>query len=66
MSTALAPYLEGFAAQPRPRPWLHDLKQQALRCAESRGLPQARDEAWKYTSLAALEKQLAGRITGLP
>ena len=57
MSSALAPYLEGFAAQPKPQAWLHALKEQALQRASARGFPVARDEAWKYTSLAVLEKR---------
>jgi Fe-S cluster assembly protein SufD len=55
--SALAPYLEGFAALPKQAPGLHALKEDALRRASSRGFPTARDEAWKYTSLAALEKR---------
>ncbi|HEX2667649.1 MAG TPA: Fe-S cluster assembly protein SufD [Gammaproteobacteria bacterium] len=55
--SALAPYLEGYAAYPKPRPWLQALQQQALQRAEARGFPQARDEAWKYTSLATLEQR---------
>ncbi|MGE5624305.1 MAG: Fe-S cluster assembly protein SufD [Bacillota bacterium] len=56
--SALAPYLEGFRDLPAPaQPWLRALKEQALREAESRGFPTLRDEAWKYTSLAVLEKR---------
>jgi Fe-S cluster assembly protein SufD len=54
---ALAPYLEAYAANPKPQPWLRAVKDAALQRAESHGFPQARDEAWKYTSLAALEKR---------
>lgn len=55
--SALAPYLEAYAATPKPQPWLRAMKDAALQRAESRGFPAARDEAWKYTSLTALEKR---------
>lgn len=55
---ALTPYLEGFGALPKARqPWLRVLKEQALLRAGDRGFPGPRDEAWKYTSVAALEKR---------
>ena len=55
---ALAPYLEGFKSLPTPaQPWLRTLRESALQRAAARGFPGARDEAWKYTSLAALEKR---------
>jgi Fe-S cluster assembly protein SufD len=54
---ALASYIEGFATQQKSQPWLRDLKDVSLQQAVKRGFPAARDEAWKYTSLAALEKR---------
>ena len=56
MST-LAPYLEGFKAQPHAAGWLQALRQDSLQRAEARGFPSNRDEAWKYTSTAMLEKR---------
>ena len=54
----LAPYVEGFHALPQAsQPWLRALKEQALQRAETRGFPGPRDEAWKYTSVAPLEKR---------
>jgi Fe-S cluster assembly protein SufD len=55
--SALAPYLEAYATHPKPQPWLRAMKDAALQRAETRGFPAARDEAWKYTSLATLEKR---------
>jgi Fe-S cluster assembly protein SufD len=54
---ALAPYLEGFKAQPQAAAWLQSLRQESLLRAEARGFPGAHDEAWKYTSAALLEKR---------
>ncbi len=53
----LAPYLDGFAALPKQPLGLHALKEDALKRASSRGFPTARDEAWRYTSTATLEKR---------
>ena len=55
--SALAPYLEGFKAQPQASAWLQSLRQESLARAESRGFPTTRDEVWKYTSVALLEKR---------
>ena len=56
--SAMTPYLEGFKMLPAaPQSWLRTLKLDALREAEARGFPGARDEAWKYTSVVALEKR---------
>src|SRR6185437_4816013 len=55
--SALAPYLEGFKTQPHANGWLQSLRQESLARAERRGFPTQRDEAWKYTSTAALEKR---------
>jgi len=56
--SALAAYSEAYAALPQaPQPWLRALKQAALQRAEARGLPTLRDEAWKYSSIGALEKR---------
>ena len=57
MSEALAPYLEAFKTLPPAKSWLQAFKQDALRRADSRGFPASRDEAWKYTPVAALEKR---------
>jgi Fe-S cluster assembly protein SufD len=54
---ALAPYLEAFKAQPAAAAWLQPLRHESLARAESRGFPTSRDEAWKYTSVATLEKR---------
>ena len=55
--SSLAPYLEGFKTLPPAPAWLQSLKHDALQQADARGLPATRDEAWKYTSLALLEKR---------
>ena len=55
--SALAPYLEGFKAQPQAAAWLQSLRQASLVRAETRGFPTTRDEAWKYSSTALLEKR---------
>lgn len=54
---ALASYLEGFKALPPAKGWLQSFKQEALQRAGARGFPAARDEAWKYTPTATLEKR---------
>ena len=55
--SALAPYLEGFRTQPQAAGWLQSLRLESLVRAEGRGFPTMRDEAWKYTSAALLEKR---------
>jgi len=55
--SALAPYLEGFKAQAQAIGWLQSLRQESLTRAETRGFPSQRDEAWKYTSTAPVEKR---------
>ena len=63
--SALAAYREAYAALPQaPQPWLRALKQAALQRAEARGLPTLRDEAWKYSSVSALEKRGFKPVTG--
>ena len=58
MSVALKPYLEGFSRLPEAaQPWLRALQADALKRAESKGFPGPRDEAWKYTATAVLEKR---------
>ena len=57
MVEALTPYLEGFKALPSATGWLQVLKQEALQRVNTRGFPASRDEAWKYTSVATLEKR---------
>jgi len=54
---ALTPYLEGFKALPLAKDWLQSFKQEALQRAGTRGFPAARDEAWRYTPVATLEKR---------
>src|ERR1700744_5499906 len=54
---ALTPYLEGFKALPPAKDWLQAFKQEARQRAGTRGFPAARDEAWKYTPVATLEKR---------
>ncbi|MGE5094780.1 MAG: Fe-S cluster assembly protein SufD [Betaproteobacteria bacterium] len=44
-------------------PWLERLRRDALARFAEAGVPTRRDEEWKYTSLATLEKQ---RFTALP
>src|SRR5690348_8440443 len=56
MSTALQSYADGYRALPAAPAWLKPLQDAALERALQRGFPGARDEAWKYTSVAALEK----------
>src|SRR5215472_2587842 len=53
----LAPYSEGFRMLPPAEGWLQSLKLDALQRAQTRGFPALRDEAWKYTSVATLEKR---------
>jgi Fe-S cluster assembly protein SufD len=55
--SALAPYLESFKTQPQAAGWLQSLRQESLVRAETRGFPTTRDESWKYTSAALLEKR---------
>lgn len=58
MSASLKPYLEGFSRLPEAaEPRLRALQAEALKRAEARGFPGPRDEAWKYSSTAALEKR---------
>ena len=45
-------------------PWLAQLRNNALERFAQQGYPTARDEEWKYTSLAALEKRAFSSITG--
>ena len=57
MSTALQSYVEGYRELPAPSPWLRSIQDAALARAVKSGFPAARDEAWKYTSVAGLEKR---------
>lgn len=57
MSAALQSYADGYRALPAPPGWLRPLQDAALERALQRGFPGPRDEAWKYTSVAALEKR---------
>src|SRR5579859_4420688 len=57
MSAALQSYVEGYRALPAAPAWLKPLQDAALERAAVRGFPGARDEAWKYTSVATLEKR---------
>ena len=57
MSAALQSYAEGYRDLPAAPAWLRPIQEAALQRAMQRGFPAARDEAWKYTSVAALEKR---------
>ena len=57
MSTALRPYVEGYRELPAMPAWLRSIQDAALERAVQCGFPAARDEAWKYTSVAGLEKR---------
>ena len=57
MSAALQSYIEGYRSLPASPVWLKPLQEAALEQALHRGLPVARDEAWRYTSVATLEKR---------
>ena len=57
MSGALQSYLEGYQSLPAAPAWLKPLQEAALGRAEARGFPGTRDEAWKYSPLALLEKR---------
>ncbi len=58
MNAALKPYLEAFSRLPEAtEPRLRALQAEALKRAEARGFPGPRDEAWKYSPTAALEKR---------
>lgn len=57
MDTAMQAYVEGYRSLPAAPAWLKPLQEAALERAEARGFPGARDEAWKYTSVALLEKR---------
>ncbi|HEV2212050.1 MAG TPA: hypothetical protein VGS99_01765, partial [Gammaproteobacteria bacterium] len=60
MNTAATPlqsYADGFAVLPRAPARLQSLREAALQRAIAKGFPGSRDEAWKYTSTAALERR---------
>lgn len=57
MSASLQSYIDGYQALPAAPAWLKPVQDAALERASHRGLPGGRDEAWKYTSVAALEKR---------
>src|ERR1700684_2128264 len=58
VAESLRPYVESYAANSKPvAPALLALKEDALRRAAVRGFPGARDEDWKYSSVATLEKR---------
>ena len=57
MSTVLQAYVEGYRELPAAPAWLRSIQDAALARAVQRGFPAARDEAWKYTSVAGLEKR---------
>lgn len=57
---AVQHYLDTFARNACLRegaPWLHELRQEALARFAALGFPSTREEAWKYTSLHALQDQ---------
>jgi Fe-S cluster assembly protein SufD len=55
--SSLQPYLEGYKHLPPPAPWLRRIQESALERASLHGFPAPRDEAWKYSSTATLEKR---------
>ncbi len=60
-SPAVSGYAETFAARRdglpgHGLPWLSELREAGMARFQERGLPSPRWEAWKYTSLRALEK----------
>jgi len=55
--SGLQPYLEGYKQLPPPASWLRRIQESALERANRRGFPAPRDEAWKYSSTALLEKR---------
>ena len=57
MSAALKSYVDGYGRLPSTPTWLRPVQEAALERAVTRGFPGARDEAWKYTSVSALEKR---------
>lgn len=63
MSSMATPFFESMQAAAAARPpgcgpaWLDDARHQALRAFMERGLPDTRDELWKYTALRALQQQ---------
>ena len=58
MNAALKPYVEGFNRLPETaEPRLRALQAEAMKRAEDRGFPGPRDEAWKYSPTAVLEKR---------
>lgn len=65
-TASLQPYLEGFAALPQAPAQLHGLREAALQRALNRGFPGPRDEAWKYTSTAALERRRFAPVVAAP
>ena len=64
MSTTLQTYVEGYRDLPAAPAWLRPVQDAALARALQQGFPAARDEAWKYTSVAALEKRAFKPATG--
>lgn len=57
MNAAFKPYVEGYARLSAAPAWLRPIQEAALERATNRGFPAARDEAWKYSSVAGLEKR---------
>lgn len=64
--SSLQPYLEGFKLlPPAAEPWLRRLQASALERAAIHGFPGTRDEAWKYSSTALLEKRAFAPAQGM-
>jgi len=57
LNIALQSYVEGYRNLPAAPAWLRPVQDAALERATKRGFPTVRDEVWKYTSVAALEKR---------
>lgn len=63
MNAAASPFVESMQAAAAARlpgsglAWLDDARRQALRVFVERGLPDTRNELWKYTALRALQQR---------
>ena len=71
VSPAVAPYLESFrerhpALPGGNLPWLRQIREAAIAQFRNRGFPGPRDEDWKYTRTAPLERQPFRAATGDP
>jgi Fe-S cluster assembly protein SufD len=63
VSAAVAPFVESMHAAAQPASgigWLDAARREALQAFMAAGLPNARNELWKYTALRALERRNYG------